>query len=230
MHSTIKRDLPHRRLHLREVIRLFQSYIKRRNEHIKYKLSNDRVRIDLKLRLNPLFNGLYESISTFAMDKVVKHIQSFKEGRTTGIGRCTNTFSYTWGLPCAHLYAERTSKGDSLRVDDFHIQWRLDRLRQLPPIDPLLLIKDPIRVRSRLTTNAEENRREPSLVEHIRNSLKALVNETPTNEVSTSQGPWQAPTEEPVHHYPASINTMPRNPDEEVILPLYLTSMGDGIP
>jgi hypothetical protein len=98
------------------------------------------------------------------MNKVVEHIQSFKKGRTASIGQCKNVFSQTWGLPCAHTCSERTALGDSLRTGDFHVQWRLDRMRQLPPIDPMLWIKDPIQIKSRLTKHAESDRRELSLM------------------------------------------------------------------
>jgi hypothetical protein len=62
--------------------------------------------------------------------------------------------------------------GQALSIQAFHDQWRIDRHKVLPPIDPILLYKDPITVRSRYKSIGSATR-VPSQFELVRadNSL-----------------------------------------------------------
>jgi hypothetical protein len=50
--------------------------------------------------------------------------------------------------PCAHKYYETKENGERLKPADFHKQWFIRR-RDLPPLDPLLLVRDPLKIRDR---------------------------------------------------------------------------------
>ena len=132
--------MPNRQGRLRTVIRAFQAYNERLHEQIEDRLANERIRIDLKLRYDEVFHGLYTQISSFALKKVLEHVESFKKKPSNSIGCCTNRFTSQWGVPGAHIYFARKTSRISLQVHEFHAQWRLESLRQLSLIDPLYLL------------------------------------------------------------------------------------------
>ncbi|KIX02559.1 uncharacterized protein Z518_03471 [Rhinocladiella mackenziei CBS 650.93] len=249
MHKAVKSDLPHRQSHLRGAIRTFQAYNERLNEQTEHRLADERIRIDLRLRHDSVFFGLHTRISSFALKKVLEHVEYFKRQPFAGIGCCTNRFTRQWGLPCAHLYHQRKALRASLEIDDFHAQWRLETLKKLPPIDPLYLLKDPVKVRSRL--EAKSNKRELSLVEVVRNEgLSVSTQDSQMNQilpnqrritiessqqVSTTTSSLSSRQEEAsesrprITHHPASIETILKPLDDLTPLPLYHISMGDDI-
>ncbi len=121
-----------------------------------------------------MFLGLHEYISSYTLKEVLKHVESFKSDTHRTTPPCINSFSRTMGLPCAHLYNDRRSIGITLLVRDFYPQWRLDRTREFAPIDPILLLKDPLKVRSRLTVT-NSGGRELSRFEHIDIALSSTL-------------------------------------------------------
>jgi hypothetical protein len=222
MHRAVKAELPNRQGHLRTVIRAFQAYNERLNEQIEDRLANERIRIDLKLRYDEVFHGLHTQISSFALKKVLEHVESFKKKPSNSIGCCTNRFTSQWGVPCAHIYLARKTSHISLQVHEFHAQWRLESLRQLSLIDPLYLLKDPIKVRSRLSLIKKSNERELSRFEHVRNE---------GNPVRPTQAQKRRPKIKvpQVTHHPASVETILASVDGVTPTPLYLIPMGDEI-
>ena len=90
---------------------------------------------------------------------------------------CTGVFTATIGLPCAHVVRDRLKINSSLHPDDFHTQWRLDRRADLPPIDPALLLRDPVKLRARGKDNGTKKRRERIAVELAR-QVTAVLKET----------------------------------------------------
>lgn len=99
-------------------------------------------------------------------------------------------------------------------------------MRQLPPINPMLLIKDPIQIKSRLTKHVESDRRELSLVEHVRDAFQPA-----TRQPSAVQEPVpQISAVTSVRHYPASLAHFGEDADPKDPDPLFLVSMGDHIP
>ena len=56
---------------------------------------------------------------------------------------CTGRFSASQGLPCRHIVMKRIEAKKTLKVDDFHEHWHVDRVSvqvQLPVLDPLPVI------------------------------------------------------------------------------------------
>ena len=184
-------------------------------------MADSRTRIDMSLRRDEVFHGLHTRISAFAMRKVLNHVESFKRRPTTSIGCCTNTFSRQWGLPCAHIYLERRSLGSSLQVEDFHAQWQLNLGRQLDPIDPLLLIKDPVKIRSRFTSS--QKGRERSLVEIVR----AEGSSKPSHSVDSRRITQPTDALFPTRHCPASTAVLLHPTNNYDLAPLAYISLGD---
>jgi len=247
MHRAVKHELPHRQGHLREAVRAFKAFIERSIEDTEYKLGVERIRIDMKLRYNPVFRGLHNRISSFAIRKVLEHIESFKNQSLMSASCCTNTFSRQWGLPCAHIYCEKQALKGSLRLTDFHPQWHLDPGGNLPPIDPLYLMKDPIKVRSRLAQNQDSNRRELSRVEHVRveGASKQKQPQNSNGRINTAKtttkrsknisqsiqnaSPNLQPEERRKTHVPASMSLLEYDIMSNDPPPLYLCDLGGNI-
>src|ERR1700742_1819290 len=182
MHRAIKNELPHRNLHIRDAIELYKGYLDRFNRSLEHRLVVTRERMDRQLRRDPVFYGLHQSISVFALRKIREVVQL---GHGKPPSTCSHKIKTIHGLPCRHLYLEKKAQGLSLSPNDFHDHWRIDRLRDLPPIDPVLLIKDPIQIQSRAEIDALETRapsRIPSLFEVV-----AAENTLPSQPGSSSQ-------------------------------------------
>src|ERR1700742_4799094 len=143
MHRAIKKELPHRNLHIRDAIQLYKGYLDRFNRTLEHRLVVARERMDTKLRRDPVFYGLHQSISVYALRKTLEVVQ---HGRGKSQESCSHKLQRTHGLPCRHLYLEKKAQGRSLGVNDFHAHWRIDRLQNLPLMDPILLIKDLVRI------------------------------------------------------------------------------------
>jgi hypothetical protein len=81
-------------------------------------------------------------------------------------------------LPCAHLVQKRLQADDRLQPTDFHHQWYLDRLATLPPIDPYLLLRDPVKVRAKGRDDDKRGQRELSQFKHARRATIVLSEKT----------------------------------------------------
>jgi hypothetical protein len=87
---------------------------------------------------------------------------------------CPGTFITTMGLPCAHLTQQRMQAGLPLRVEDFHIQWRLDRLSKLPPMNPLALVREPLRILGK-GQKRKSLKRDKSKFERVDLAIQAMM-------------------------------------------------------
>jgi hypothetical protein len=99
-------------------------------------------------------------------------------------------------------------------------------LAYINPIDPILLIRDPIQIEPRFTKHVESDRRELSLVEHVRDAIPPA-----TRQPSAVQEPVpQTSVPTSVRHYRASLTHFGEDADPKGRDPLFLVSMGDHIP
>src|SRR3954464_3351617 len=96
------------------------------------------------------------------MDRVLEHCGLFNllANNEADLPTCTRTFTTTLGLPCAHIVQDRLLQKSSLRPEDFHPQWYLDNPAERPPINPILLLRDPVKVRAHGKDNGRKERRE----------------------------------------------------------------------
>lgn len=149
IHATIKKEIPHRFLHLRDIINFMKLYLLQHNAGLKHKIAQDRDRIR-NLHRQDLFAELHHTISSFAVEKVREHMKLYNLTMNTALPPCTKVFTATMGLPCSHYIQTLLRRPNPrLKVSNFHPQWRLDRLALLQPIPPLLLLRDPDRIPSR---------------------------------------------------------------------------------
>jgi hypothetical protein len=97
------------------------------------------------------------------MKLVENHRKIWNTDQGTSLPPCTRVYTTTLGVPCAHVVQGRLRAIQPLEVIDFHLQWRLDRLETLPPLDPPVLLRDPapVRIQSRPKED-RKNRRLPS--------------------------------------------------------------------
>jgi hypothetical protein len=156
-HRGVKKKIPARRLHLRQVIDIMQAYLQVTNQDHLKGVEQDRTSVG-KFFLRPVLHEVKHRISTYAIRKMEEHLAFFDEQHSSALPRCKGTFSRIWGVPCAHTVYARIEAVERLKVDDFHPQWHLRRSEDFPPIDPMLLLRDPVVVRDKQTKGAKTNK------------------------------------------------------------------------
>ncbi len=134
------------------------------NQHIEYLAAVDtaKMRVPLALRI-ALLRDLVGRISPHALRKVFEQYERLTVTATV-LPACTNVFTTTMGLPCSHRIQERLASNGVLALDDIHCHWHLERPIVPVPIDPRLLVVDPmvIRPRGRAPGSRGRNRAEQS--------------------------------------------------------------------
>jgi hypothetical protein len=145
-HRGVKRKIPKNRLHVRKVVDIMKTYLKYINkDHLK-DINRDRSSIGDFFK-RPCFHKLRYRITVFAIKKVEEHLAFFKEKDQSALPKCTGIFSRTWGVPCPHKVYAKDEAVEMLEVADFHQQWRIIPQTDLLPLDPALLLRDPVIVR-----------------------------------------------------------------------------------
>jgi len=82
-----------------------------------------KARMPQELRGISIFRDLYGFITPFALRKIRDHYKRIC-AQPTAIVVCTNTFTKTMGLPCAHKIQERLyESGGVLKLEDIHTHW-----------------------------------------------------------------------------------------------------------
>lgn len=166
IHRALKRDIPHRFLHIQDVIRLCSTYLLVHNNELQQKISQDRQRVR-DLHRHPIFKKLHHIISSFAVDKVFRHIKQFNliANPRAELNPCTGSFTRTMGLPCAHTIQPLLQERRPLQPEQFHLQWRINRHQIINARPWLMEAEDPDIIPTRKRKAKE--RREPSRWEHI---------------------------------------------------------------
>lgn len=169
IHHAIKKELPSRLLHLNDVWQLLSLYLTRTAKELNHKIGYERSKIKDSHRKDVL-TPLHHYIGHRAIDRVLDHCGHFNllANNEVQLPVCTGTFTTTLGLPCAHTVQERLLQKSALQPEDFHPQWHLDYPAERPPVDPILLLRDPVKVRARGKDNGRKGRRELIQVEHAR--------------------------------------------------------------
>jgi len=89
------------------------------------------VKSPLRIRL-PIFRDLRTKVTPFALMQIYNQWNLFNNQATTELKPCTRTFTKTMGLPCAHIIAERSANGGTLRIKDIHPHWRFKKPEHIP--------------------------------------------------------------------------------------------------
>jgi hypothetical protein len=108
------------------------------------------VNLPIKL-LIPLFRDVVGKVAHQALHRMLD-IRDKQLSTSVAIAfpPCTNTMKDSMGLPCIHVIDTylRANAG-SLQVTDFHLQWHLQPIATLPPLDPRLQIREPDAIQPR---------------------------------------------------------------------------------
>ena len=128
-------------------------YLHLYNKHLREELEygQQKERTDLQ---NPLYRKLHTYISYYAINEVEAHRKFHKlmfNSPHLLLAPYKGLFTTTKGLPCVHLLQQRLLEHRPLEIDDFDVQWRIDRLGELAELPPVRKITDPLIVRTRLT-------------------------------------------------------------------------------
>ena len=107
------------------------------NERQTYKIALDEAKNRCPTYCKkPIFRDLYTKVSPFALKQVLPH---FLKVTNHEMKPCTQYFTTTMGLPCAHVIEQRMSEAAGvLKIEDIHPHWLLEKAiprRDQTPID-----------------------------------------------------------------------------------------------
>lgn len=157
-----------------------------------------------------MFRDIVAHVSPFALRLVLKQWEKVQAGV---LNQCTNVFTTTSGLPCAHRIRNRMGESNGagiVRLRDIHPHWRFEKpashltrghvneLEDDDNIDPLLTIQEPAiahtkgrpRGQQELPTRAEvsaqrSTQRNPSHFEQVEQYLTQRSSDNPSPRVGT---------------------------------------------
>jgi hypothetical protein len=133
----------------------------------------------------PVLHKVKHRISIFAVRKMEEHLASFKEQHLSALPRCRGIFSRIWGVPCAHTVYSKIESMERLEISDFHPQWYLRRPEDFLPINPALLLRDPVVVRDHKSKGkASKTGRMLSAFEHVDVTTATMI--TPRKQTPSS--------------------------------------------
>jgi hypothetical protein len=134
-----------------------------KDQHAARKAVLERAKVNMPIKLLiPLFRNVVGKVAPQALHRMLdirdKHLfigvttalppctntMNIRDkhlfiGVITALPPCTNTMKDSTGLPCVHVIDTylRANAG-FLQVTDFHLQWHLQPIATLPPLDPRL--------------------------------------------------------------------------------------------
>jgi hypothetical protein len=145
------------------VLENFQSAIERQYTNIRHQTAIEQRRRPTKL--DPLYTLITGRIS----EKAIQHIQAVanqylleRVGKSPIPLECQCNSKDTTGFLCIHIIKEYQDTHRRHEPDLFHPQWHLYDLTEAPPIDPQLLVQNPLPVRRRGRPRGAANFVQPS--------------------------------------------------------------------
>ncbi len=123
-----------------------------KDQHAAKKAALERAKVNLPIKLLiPLFKDVVGKVAPQALHRMLDiREKQLSTGVATALPPYTNTMKDSMGLPCVHVIDTylRANAG-SLQVTDFHLQWHLQPIATLPPLDPRLQIREPDAIQPR---------------------------------------------------------------------------------
>jgi hypothetical protein len=160
-HATLKRYLPNSQGDLLTAWLAIQHAVTSQLKELQSVSSRQRCLTPLDLDQN-LFHGCSNHVTHVALRKAISNYKEAKQAKKPLDSGCTQVFTTTTGLPCAHEIHEKKSLNLGLTKDDFHPHWHWDRYT----ISPLIL--EPLQIISRISATSStthSTRRLPSSFE-----------------------------------------------------------------
>jgi hypothetical protein len=141
-HALIKRELM---VSTNNVVTVVNALVRTlKDQHAARKATLERAKVNLPIKLLiPLFRDVVGKVALQALHRMLDiQDKQLSTGVATALPPCTNTMKDSMGLPCVHVIDTylRANVG-SLQVIDFHLQWHLQPIATLPPLDPRLQIR-----------------------------------------------------------------------------------------
>jgi len=123
-----------------------------KDQHAARKATLERAKVNLLIKLLiPLFRDIVGKVAPHALHRMLDiRDKQLSTGVATAFPPCTNTMKDSMGLPCIHVIDTylRANAG-SLQVTDFHLQWHLQPIATLLPLDPRLQTQEPDAIQPR---------------------------------------------------------------------------------
>jgi len=140
-HALIKRELM---VSTNDVVTIVNALVRTlKDQHAARKVALERAKVNLPIKLLiPLFKDVVGKVAPQALHRMLDiQDKQLSIGVATALSPCTNTMKDSMGLPCVHVIDMyfRANAG-SLQVTNFHLQWHLQPIATLPPLDPRLQI------------------------------------------------------------------------------------------
>jgi hypothetical protein len=116
------------------------------------KVTLERAKVNLPIKLLILlFRDVVRKVAPQALHRMLNiRDKQLSTDVAIALPPCTNTMKDSMGLPCVHVIDTylRANAG-SLQVTNFHLQWHLQPIATLPPLDPRLQIREPDTIQPR---------------------------------------------------------------------------------
>jgi len=140
-HALIKRKLM---VSTNDIVTVVNALIRTlKDQHAARKAALERAKVNLPIKLLiPLFRNVMGKVAPQALHRMLDiRNKQLSTCVATALPPYTNTMKDFMGLPCVHVIDTylRANAG-FLQVTDFHLQWHLQPIATLPPLDPRLQI------------------------------------------------------------------------------------------
>ena len=83
-------------------------------------MARQRVLHDINI---PIFAELIGKVTPFALRKILIQYQCLS---TLPLPKCTNMFTQSMGLPCAHTILDHCFQKEDIHLSDVHLHWHFD--------------------------------------------------------------------------------------------------------
>ena len=170
----LKKDLQISTNDLLKVLENFQRAIERQYANIRHQTAIEQHRRPTKL------DSLYKIIATRISSKAIQKVEAVADQYLPkGVGKppippdCLCNSKDTTGFPCIHIIKRYQDEQRGLEPELFHQHWYLYDLAEAPPIDPLLLVQDPLLIRRRGRPRGAANFVRPSQASSTQRSIQS---------------------------------------------------------
>jgi hypothetical protein len=182
-HWLLKQDLHVSTKDLLAVISNFEMVIERQYQKNRAAIASERIRRPTNLAF------IYQLLGMRISRKAIGYVEAVEklylppgEGKPLIPPICDCNSKETAGYPCIHIIKRHLDENNQLSLSLFHQQWHLYALGEAPPIDPRLLIQDPLPVRRRGRPRGARNNLRPAT-----QTSDATITQASSTQIPSSQ-------------------------------------------
>lgn len=165
---------------------------------ICYQLADDRIKIPLFLKDN-VFCLLHRKVARYALTRLSDEFQKLRQSllpNNAPLARCTNTFTGTMGLPCAHRLQVLKAEGRPIPLTEIFQFWRIadaEEAQYAPVLEPELP-KPAKKTRFMYGGSQRPERRDPVAFEYTEARLLTQSNASTLSILSSQPRSRRQPT------------------------------------